>query len=184
MAREPRTIRALRARARSWPRAAAGAWRGRDDPRHHHAPVLEHGRKAAGCASVERKHLGRLSPVAARKQGGGNPGRFGRTALGGAGGRRCLSLFVSRFEIILVVHRLQPLVGGLLARNLQREMREPAVGRGSVPMLHPRGDVDRIAPGAVPVPAFPIPGKTLDQSQHAGSEVNAHSLMLQSNHQR
>ena len=26
-------------------------------PRHHHAPVLEYDRKAAGCAPVERKHL-------------------------------------------------------------------------------------------------------------------------------
>lgn len=32
MARESRTIRAFHARARSWPRAVAGARRGRDDP--------------------------------------------------------------------------------------------------------------------------------------------------------
>ena len=49
IARGPRAIRALRARARRWPRAFAGARRGRDDPRHHHAPVLEHGREAAGA---------------------------------------------------------------------------------------------------------------------------------------
>ena len=145
MAREPRTIRALRARARSWPCAAAGARRGRDDPWHHHTPVLEHDRKAARCAPAERKHLGRLGPTAAREQGGGDSGRFEHTARCGAGRRRCLSLLVSRFEVFLVVHGLQPLVEGLLARNLQREMGEPAVGRGSVSMLHPRGDVDHIA---------------------------------------
>ena len=60
--RGPRAIRALRARARWRPRAFAGARRGRDDPRHHHAPVLEHGRKATGCAPFERKHLGRCGP--------------------------------------------------------------------------------------------------------------------------
>ena len=88
MAREPRTIRTLRARARVWPRAAAGARRGRDDPRHHHTPVLEHGREAARCAPAERKHFGRLGSVAAWKQGGGDPGRFEHAALGGAGRRR------------------------------------------------------------------------------------------------
>lgn len=60
MAREPWTVRALCARARQWPRAVVGARSGRDDPWHHHAPVLEHGRKAAGCAPAEREHLGRL----------------------------------------------------------------------------------------------------------------------------
>ena len=54
MAREPRTLRALCARAQQWPFAAAGARCGRDDSRHHHAPVLEHDRKAAGCAPAER----------------------------------------------------------------------------------------------------------------------------------
>ena len=54
-------------------------------PGHHHAPVLEHDREAAGCAPFERKHLGRLGSVAAWKQGRGDPGRFGRPALGGAG---------------------------------------------------------------------------------------------------
>ena len=70
LAREPRTIRALRARAQRSPRAVAGARRGRDDPRHHHAPVLEHDREAAGCAPFERKHLGRLGSVAAGSKAG------------------------------------------------------------------------------------------------------------------
>lgn len=61
-------------------------------PRHHHAPVLEHDRKAAGCAPAKRKHLGRLGPVAARKQGGGDSGRFGRPALGGADMNRALDM--------------------------------------------------------------------------------------------
>lgn len=62
-------------------------------PRYHHAPVLEHDRKAAGCAPAERKHLGRLGPVAARKQGGGgDSGRFGRPALGGADMNRALDM--------------------------------------------------------------------------------------------
>ena len=84
VAREPRTIRALRARAQRLPRAVAGAWRGRDDPWHHHAPVLEHDLKAAGCAPVERKYLGRLGSAAAWKQGRGDSGRFEHAALGGA----------------------------------------------------------------------------------------------------
>ena len=57
-------------------------------PRHHHAPVLEHDREAAGCAPFERKHLGRLGSAAAWKQGRGDPGRFGRPALGGGRSRK------------------------------------------------------------------------------------------------
>lgn len=121
-AREPRAIRALCERARQWLRAVAGARRGRNDPWHHHAPVLEHDRKAAGCAPVERQHHGRLSPIAAQEQGRGDSGRFEHAALDGTDGQRCLSLLVGRFKVRVVVHRLQPLVGGLLARNLQREM--------------------------------------------------------------
>ena len=85
-AREPRAMRALYERARQWPHAVVGARRGRDDPWHHHAPVLEHNRKAAECAPAKRKHLGRLGSAAAWKQDRGDPGRFGRPALGGAGG--------------------------------------------------------------------------------------------------
>ena len=59
--------------------------------------------------------------------------------------RQSLSLLVRRFKVFLVVHGLQPLVGGLLARNLHREMRKPAIGRRTVPMFHTRGDVDHVA---------------------------------------
>lgn len=66
----------------------AGTRRGRDDPWHHHAPVLEHDRKAAECAPAERKHLGRHGSAAAWKQGRGDSGRLECAALGGEGGRR------------------------------------------------------------------------------------------------
>lgn len=86
-AREPRATRALCARAQQRPRAVAGARRGRNDPWYHHAPVLEHDRKAAGCAPVERQHHGRLSPIAAWKQGRSDSGRFEHAALGGTDGQ-------------------------------------------------------------------------------------------------
>ena len=101
---------------------------------------------------------------------------LGRAALGGADGRRCLSLLVGRFMVCIVAHGLQPLVGGLLARNLQREMREPAVGRGAVPVLHP-GAMLTTSPGRSSCAGFPTPGKTLDQPRRRGSAHRRFGVM-------
>ena len=56
-----------------------------------------------------------------------------------------LSCSLSALAVLLVNDRLQPLVGGILAGYLHRQMREPAVGRGSVPVLHSGRDSDHIA---------------------------------------
>ena len=46
---------------------------------------------------------------------------------------------------MLVADRLKPLVRRVLAGDLHRKMREPAVGRGTVPVLYARRDIYRIA---------------------------------------
>lgn len=47
--------------------------------------------------------------------------------------------------VILVAHRLEPLVAGLLAGHLNGQMGEPAVGGSAMPMLNAGGNEDGIA---------------------------------------
>ena len=67
-----------------------------------------------------------------------------------------------QFAVHSVGNRFQPLVGAVLAGHLQGQVREPAVGRGAVPVLHLRRDIDHVsraqrpgllAPLLIPAPA-------------------------------
>ena len=56
-----------------------------------------------------------------------------------------LFIILFQFSVHGIVHGLEPFVRAVLAGHLDREVAEPAVGRGAVPVLYAGRDIDSVA---------------------------------------